>query len=176
MNPSSAFPEKTLRGRVWKFGDQVCGDDGVIEFSAVRDGFGKPFDTDLLRQMCFRKLRPDFALNVQPGDLVVGGENFAHHNHVEVSVAIKASGIAAVLVESCESGFIRRALSQGLPVMQVPGIVKAVEDGDIISVEPSTGLITVQGGGIIQAHPFSGKMVDIWRNGGLINALSKEFS
>ena len=109
---SASSAARTLRGRVWKFGDQVCGDDGIIEFAAVRDGFGKPFDVESLRQMCFRKLRPEFPSEVRPGDIVVGGANFAPHNHVEVSVALKASGISAVLVESCESGFIRRAMSQ----------------------------------------------------------------
>ena len=33
-----------LRGRVWKFGDHVSGDDGIIEFSIVATGFGKAFD------------------------------------------------------------------------------------------------------------------------------------
>ncbi len=31
-----AMSDTTLRGRVWKFGDQVSGDDGIIDFSAVR--------------------------------------------------------------------------------------------------------------------------------------------
>jgi 3-isopropylmalate/(R)-2-methylmalate dehydratase small subunit len=173
---TSTSSGNTLRGRVWKFGDQVCGDNGVIEFSAIRDGFGKPFDIPLLKEMCFRLLRPEFASTVQPGDLVVGGANFAHHNHVEVSVAIKASGIAAVLVESCESGFIRRALSQGLPVLLVPGILDAVQDSDVISVDPSTGIIGLADGGTIQANPFSPQMVAIWRSGGLVNALAKDLA
>ena len=112
-------PDLPMAGRVWKFGDQVSGDDGIIDFSAVREGFGKPMDEALLTAMCFRRINPRFPKEVQPGDLVVGGVNFAHHNHVEVSAAIRFSGIAAVLVESCESGFIRRALSQGLPVLTV---------------------------------------------------------
>ncbi|MDX3907014.1 MAG: hypothetical protein QHC78_15110 [Pigmentiphaga sp.] len=172
-NASSA---RTLRGRVWKFGDQVCGDDGIIEFAAVRDGFGKPFDLDLLRQMCFRKLRLEFPSQVQAGDLVVGGRNFAHHNHVEVSVALKASGIAAVLVESCESGFIRRALSQGLPVLIAPGITDAVADGDIIAVTPASGAIELADGRILQSPAFSPQMVEIWESGGLVNALAREFA
>ncbi|GAA0503288.1 hypothetical protein N5K27_08130 [Pigmentiphaga sp. GD03639] len=174
MNETSSV--RTLRGRVWKFGDQVCGDDGIIEFAAVRDGFGKPFDLDALRQMCFRQLRPEFPSQVRPGDIVVGGKNFAHHNHVEVSVAIKASGIAAVLVESCESGFIRRALSQGLPILLVPGITRAVADGDVIGVTPATGAIELADGRIIPSPPFSPQMVRIWESGGLVNALASEFA
>lgn len=166
----------TREGRVWKFGDQVSGDDGIIDFSAVRDGFGKAFDEPLLRQMCFRRLNPNFPAQVQPGDIVVGGQNFAHHNHIEVSAAIKLSGIAVVVVESSESGFIRRALSQGLPVIVMPGITQLVEDGDRIAVNPATGEIRLAGGRVVHARPFSERMVAIWQAGSLVESLRQEFS
>jgi 3-isopropylmalate/(R)-2-methylmalate dehydratase small subunit len=164
-----------LRGRVWKFGDNVSGDDGIIEFSIVAQGFGKAFDEEALRTMCFRRLRPEFPAEVRPGDLVVGGTNFAHHNHVEVSVAMKASGIAAVVVESCESGLIRRALNVGLPIMICPGIAAAVEDGEVMEADPATGLV-VAPRGRLQARPFSPRMVQIWRAGGTIALLEQEFA
>jgi len=165
--------DTTARGRVWKFGDHVCGDDGIIEFAAVRDGFGKPFDLDALRAMCFRKLRPEFPAEVRAGDIVVGGTNFAHHNHVEVSAAIKASGVSVVLVESCESGFVRRALSQGLAVVTVPGVTQAVSDGDVVSFDLADGVLTLASGAQLHSPPFSPHMIDIWRNGGLIPALAR---
>jgi 3-isopropylmalate/(R)-2-methylmalate dehydratase small subunit len=165
----------TARGRVWKFGDQVSGDDGIIDYSAVRDGFGKAFDEPLLRQMCFRRLNPRFPLEVRPGDIVVGGANFAHHNHIEVSAAIKLSGIAVVVVESAESGFIRRALSQGLPIVAMPGIGAHVADGDVISVNPATGRIVLANGASLQARPFSERMIAICKAGSLVEALRREF-
>ncbi|HYF20546.1 MAG TPA: aconitase family protein [Ramlibacter sp.] len=171
--PAVAGPTN-LRGKVWKFGDEVSGDAGIIDFSAVRDGFGKPFDEPLLKSMCFRKLNPDFPQQVRPGDIVVGGTNFAHQNHVEVSAAIKLSGIAAVVVESCESAFVRRALSQGLPVLVVPGISQAVAQDDVIEVDPATGIVRTAGGTVLRARPFSARMVAIWQAGGLIPSLQME--
>lgn len=168
--------EMNIRGKVWKFGDEVSGDDGIIDFSAVRDGFGKPFDAPLLREMCFRRLNPDFPKQVREGDLVVAGTNFAHQNHIEVSAAIKLSGIAAVIVESCESGFVRRALSQGLPVIVMPGITAAVNQDDVITVNPATGHIELANGDTMQAAAFSDRMVEIWQCGGLNAALEKEFA
>ena len=164
------------RGRVWKFGDNISGDDGIIEFSIVREGFGKAFDEDALRAMCFRSLRPEFPAEVRPGDIVVGGRNFGHHNHVEVSVAMKASGIATVIVESCESGIIRRALNVGLPIMTCPGIADTVEDGDVIEADPATGVIRNAAGVVLQARPFSPRMVQIWQAGGTIPLLEQEFA
>ncbi|PZW41870.1 3-isopropylmalate/(R)-2-methylmalate dehydratase small subunit [Humitalea rosea] len=165
-----------LRGSIWKFGDNVSGDDGIIEFSIIREGFGKAFDEDALRAMCFRRLRPEFPAEVRPGDLVVGGSNFGHHNHVEVSVAIKASGIGAVVVESCESGIIRRALNVGLPIMICPGIAAAVEDGEMLEADPATGLVTAASGRVLHARPFSARMVQVWRAGGAIPLLQQEFA
>jgi 3-isopropylmalate/(R)-2-methylmalate dehydratase small subunit len=166
----------TPRGRAWVFGDDVSGDDGIIEFAIIRDGFGKEFDEDALRAMCFRRLRPEFPAAVQAGDIVVGGRNFAHHNHVEVSVAIRASGIAVVVVESCDSGFLRRALNVGLPVMICPGIQGAVRDGDVIAADPATGIVTLADGSTRQSKPFSPRMVQIWRAGGTIPLLVREFA
>ncbi len=164
------------RGRVWKFGNDVSGDDGIIDFAIVREGFGKEFDEAALRAMCFRRLRPEFPAEVRPGDIVVGGHNFAHHNHVEVSVAIRASGIAAVVVESCDAGFVRRALNTGLPVMICPGIAEAVRDGEVIAADPATGLVTLPSGRVLRARPFSDRMVAIWRAGGVIPLLEREFA
>jgi len=166
----------TPRGRAWVFGDDVPGDDGIIEFAIIRDSFGKEFDEVALRAMCFRRLRPDFPAQVKAGDIVVGGRNFAHHNHVEVSVAIRASGIAVVVVESCDSGFLRRALNNGLPVMICPGIAAAVQDGDVISADPATGEVTLPSGQVLRSKPFSERMVEIWRAGGTIPLLEREFA
>jgi 3-isopropylmalate/(R)-2-methylmalate dehydratase small subunit len=141
----------------------------------VRDGFGKAFDEALLKQMCFRRLNPRFPLDVRPGDIVVGGANFAHHNHIEVSAAIKFSGVAVVVVESSESGFIRRALSQGLPIVVMPGITDHVADGEVIAVNPATGVIELASGKTLQARPFSERMISIWQAGSLVEALRREF-
>lgn len=166
----------TPRGRVWKFGNDVSGDDGIIEFAIVREGFGKAFDEDALRAMCFRRLRPEFPSEVRVGDIVVGGSNFAHHNHVEVSVAIRASGIAAVVVESCEAGFVRRALNTGLPVMICPGIAAAVADGELLEADPAAGEVRLPSGRVLRARPFSERMVEIWQAGGVIPLLEREFA
>lgn len=164
-----------LRGRVWKFGDNICGDDGIIDFEIVRKGFGKPLDHAALRAMCFKRLRPEFPDEVQPGDIVVAGSNFAHHNHIEVSVALKASGLAAILADSCESGFIRRALNVGLPVMTCPGASDLVEDGEEIAVDPGSGrIVAAKSGHALTFAPFSPHMIAVWQAGGIVPFLQRE--
>jgi 3-isopropylmalate dehydratase small subunit len=73
-------------------------------------------------------------------------------------------------------GFIRRALSQGLPVIVLPGITGLVADGDRISVDLATGEIRLADGRTAQARPFSDRMLAIWRAGSLVESLRQEFS
>ena len=137
----------SITGRVWKFGDNISGDNGIIEFSVIRD-FSQPFDESGLGKMCFAKIDPEFPDKVGKGDIVVGGSNFAHHSHPQVAVAIKAAGIAAVIVESTETGFLRKAINYGLPLLLCPGITGIVEAGEELSVDLASRNISV-----ITFHP-----------------------
>lgn len=162
-------------GRAWKFGDGVCGDDGIIQFSRIRDL--AVFDEPALKAMCFQLINPDFAPNVRPGDLVVAGRNFAHHSHPHVAVALKASGIAAAVIESCDSGFVRKALNIGLPVVICPGITGLVKPFEPIEVDIARGAVLHPASGrTLPVRPFSERMLGIVRAGGLILFLKSQYS
>lgn len=158
----------SITGRVWKFGDNISGDNGIIEFSVIRD-FSQPFDEGGLGKMCFAKIDPEFPENVRKGDLVVGGSNFAHHSHPQVAVAIKAAGIAAVIVESTETGFLRKAVNYGLPLLLCPGITGIVETGEELSVDLATGRVkNLTSEAELLAKPYSERMLAMIQLGGLI--------
>ncbi len=129
-----------VQGRVWKFGDNISADDGIIQYSQVPD-LGT-FDILALKAMCFATLRPEFPSEVKPGDVVVGGRNFGHHSHPHAGVAMRESGLGGVFVESCDSAFIRKALNVGLPVVTCPGISEFFEDGDRLSADLVKGTLT----------------------------------
>jgi 3-isopropylmalate/(R)-2-methylmalate dehydratase small subunit len=79
-------------------------------------------------------------------------------------------------VESCDSGFLRRALNNGLPVMICPGIHAAVRDGDVISADPATGTVTLADRRVLRSRPFSERMLQVWQAGGSIPLLEREFA
>ena len=164
-----------IGGRAWKFGDGVCGDDGIIQFSRIGD-LGV-YDEPALKAMCFQLINPEFARAVRPGDLLVAGHNFAHHSHPHVCVAIKASGIAAVVVESCDSGFVRKALNIGLPLVICPGITALVQPFEQLEVDLARGeVIHAASRRSLPARPFSERMLSIARAGGLIPLLKSQYS
>ncbi len=127
--------------------------------------------------MCFADLQPDFRERVQQGDLVVAGSNFGHHSHAHACVAMKESGIAACVVESCDSAFIRKALNVGLPMVVCPGVTGIVEQGDEIEVDLATGEVrNTRAGAVRHARPFSDRMIEVWRAGSLTRAMRQRLS
>ena len=160
----------TIEGRVWAFGDNVSADDGIIQYSQVPD-LGS-FDVPALKAMCFTLLMPDFPEKVRDGDIVVGGRNFGHHSHPHACVAMKESGVAACIVESCDSVFIRKALNVGLPVVPCPGITGIATTGDIVSTDLATGVArNVATGEERHYRPYAPQMIEVWQCGNLANAM-----
>jgi 3-isopropylmalate/(R)-2-methylmalate dehydratase small subunit len=161
-----------IRGRVWKFGDNISADDGIIQYSNVPDL--ATFDIPALKAMCFADLQPNFRAEVRSGDLVVAGRNFGHHSHPHACVAMKESGIAAAIVESCDSAFIRKALNVGLPMVVCPGVSTIVEQGEELELDLAIGLVrNARSGAARQARPFSDRMIEVWRAGSLPRALRR---
>ncbi|WEX08707.1 alpha-IPM isomerase [Chelativorans sp. AA-79] len=159
-----------ITGRAWKFGDNISADDGIIQYSKVPD-LGT-FDIPALKAMCFATIVPDFPRRVQEGDIVVAGRNFGHHSHPHAAVAMKESGIAAALVESCDSAFIRKALNAGLPVIPCPGITSIIEEGDTVETDLAHGAVrNLRTRKTLSYRPLAPRMIEVWRAGGLAPAL-----
>lgn len=164
-----------IAGRVWKFGDNISADDGIIQYSQVPD-LGT-FDIPALKAMCFTLIVPDFPERVRAGDIVVAGRNFGHHSHPHACVAMKESGIAAALVESCDSVFIRKALNVGLPVIPCPGVAALVEDGAMLETDLATGVaVNPATGARATYRPFAPRMIEVWQAGDLATALRRRFA
>ncbi len=164
-----------IRGRAWKFGDNISADDGIIQYSQVPSL--DTFDIPALKAMCFAELQPRFRAEVRAGDIVVAGRNFGHHSHQHACVAMKESGIAACVVESTDSAFIRKALNIGLPIIVCPGITALVDQGQTLEADLGTGDIrNVATAAALHARPFSARMLDIWRAGGFAPAMRQLLS
>lgn len=123
-----------LRGRVWVFGDEINTDT-----MAPGIYFKEPME--IMAQHCLEAVDPDFAPNVQPGDIVVGGKNFGVGSAREqAAMAFRHLGVGAILAESFSRIFYRNAINFGLPLLIFPqaGEIKA---GEVLEVDPVAGLI-----------------------------------
>ncbi|HKD77455.1 MAG TPA: 3-isopropylmalate dehydratase, partial [Ktedonobacterales bacterium] len=121
--------------RVWRLGDNVNTDQ------IIPGRYNVTTDRAQLAKYCLCEHRPDFAANVAPGDIVVAGRNFGCGSSREhAAVALKATGIAAVVAVSFARIFYRNAINIGLPVLSAPAAV-ALEDGEQVEIDTAAGTI-----------------------------------
>ena len=111
--------------RMWLFGEHVDTDQIV-------PGRYAPYMTseEDLKKYPFIEARPEFAQEVEAGDIIVAGKNFGCGSSREYAPrALTAVGIAAVLAPTFSRIFYRNALNLGLPLYEVD-LTADVQDGD----------------------------------------------
>ena len=95
-----------------------------------------------------------------------------HPNARHAPVAIKASGISCVIAKSFARIFYRNAINIGLPILECPADSEAIAEGDTVSIDFDTGVITDETTGrTFQAAPFPPFIQNIIAKGGLMNSL-----
>jgi 3-isopropylmalate/(R)-2-methylmalate dehydratase small subunit len=153
-----------LNGRVWKFGDNV-NTDAIIPARYLNVS-----DQELLAKNCFVDVRPGFSKTVQPGDVIVAGNNFGCGSSREhAPLAIKAVGVSVVIAKSFARIFYRNAFNIGLPILESEEAYKGFEEGSPIEVDLESGEIRGGNNGIcVTAKPIPPFMREIVQAGGLV--------
>jgi len=155
--------------RAWKFGDDINTD-------VITPGrYTVTTDRKRLGEIAFIEYRPEFAKEVQEGDVIVAGNNFGCGSSREHSpVAIKAAGISAVVAKSFARIFFRNSINIGLSLFVCEDADK-IDDGDTVEVNTKTGEVHDKTKGIvIKAKPLPEFMQRIVEKGGLVNFLRSD--
>ena len=85
-------------------------------------------DARELASHCMEDIDKDFINNVKDGDIMVGGWNFGCGSSREhAPLAIKTAGISVVIAKSFARIFYRNSINIGLPIMECPEAVDAIE-------------------------------------------------
>ena len=150
--------------RIWRLGDNVNTDQ------IIPGRYNVTTDRAHLAKHCLCEHRPDFAAGVAAGDILVAGRNFGCGSSREhAAVALKATGLTAVIAGSFARIFYRNAINIGLPVLIAPDASAALEDGDTIQVDIARGTIhDLARGRTFQAEPLPEFVQRIVEAGGII--------
>lgn len=162
--------DKTLvfTGRVWKFGDLI-NTDLIMPSKAFRMPKAEQ------HTFCFEAVRPEFARDVKPGDIVVAGENFGMGSSRPIGDVMRAAGIVAVIAESINGLAMRTCVNSSLPAINCLGVSKLFEDGDTARVDFLAGRIeNLTQGTALQTHPMASLLVEIVAAGGVVPMLLKD--
>jgi len=164
MTNTRIVPIRVMTGTVWAYGDNV--DTDVI----IPARYLNVSTPEELARHCMEDIDPGFASAVQPGDIIVAGENFGCGSSREhAPLAIKGSGIACVVAKSFARIFYRNAINVGLPILECPDAVAETQKGDRLTVDLRSGTITNQRTGRThRTPPFPDFIMRIVQAGGLV--------
>jgi 3-isopropylmalate/(R)-2-methylmalate dehydratase small subunit len=153
-----------LRGRVWKYGDNV---DTDVIIPARYLNVSAPEE---LARHCMEDIDPSFAGAVQPGDVIVAGDNFGCGSSREhAPLAIRAAGVSCVVAGSFARIFYRNAINVGLPILECPPAAEAAEIGHQLEIDLAAGQVhNLTIGQVYQAEPYPPFMMNIINAGGLV--------
>ncbi len=162
-----------LSGRSWVWGDDV-NTDIIIPFRFK----ARTNDPVEMAKYCMYGFDPEFYKKVKAGDIFVAGKNFGGGSSREQApVAIKYSGVSAVVAESFARIFYRNSFAIGLPALEVPGISKEIEQFDEVEVNLGEWSVKrLKDGKIFPGLKVTGFLRELLMEGGLVEFYKKHKS
>lgn len=157
-----------MNSRAHKFGDDVNTDyiiSGRYKFSIT--------DPKELGKHIFEDIIPNFSQKIKEGDFIVAGKNFGcGSSREQAPLAIKASGIKAVVAKSFARIFYRNAINLGL--MLIEADTSQIKDGDELEIDLEQNKIKDLTQNIeIDIKPLPPLMQEILKTGGAIEYFKK---
>ena len=160
---SSEITPKIIRGRAWKYGDNINTDvlfPGKYTYTVSERA-------DIARH-ALEDLDPAFAAGVQPGDVLVAGRNFGcGSSREQAATCLVYNGVGAVIAESFSRIFYRNALNNGLLAIVCPAAAQAIGHGAAVEVDVAASVVRC-GGQEFAFAPLSAGVMGIVEAGGLV--------
>jgi 3-isopropylmalate/(R)-2-methylmalate dehydratase small subunit len=155
--------------RAWVVGDN-------LDTDALAPGKYMKFSIDEIAKHCLESLRPEFAAQARPGDLLVGGRNLGTGSSREQAPqALRQLGIAAVVAPSFAGLFYRNALNLGLPAL-VCAESGLIQDGDAVELDLGAARIQLASGKSLACEPIPDHLLAMLADGGLLPHLEKRLA
>ncbi|MDQ1275575.1 MAG: methanogen homoaconitase small subunit [Euryarchaeota archaeon] len=152
--------ENPIKGRVWKFGDDI--DTDVI----IPGKYLRTKDMQVFAAHAMEGIDPEFSKKAKPGDIIVAGDNFGcGSSREQAPLALKHAGIACVVAKSFARIFFRNAINVGLPLMEAD---IECDVGDEIEVDLLKGEVRVSGKGVFRGNKLPDFLLEMLTDGGLV--------
>ncbi len=161
-----------IQGKVIQYGDNV--DTDVI----IPARYLTATDPLELAKHCMEDIDPDFQKKRNNHPIIVAGKNFGCGSSREhAPLAIKGSGIKAIIASSFARIFYRNAINVGLPILELEEADTRLSSGDEVEINIQKGTITnLTQNKVYQAQPFPPFIQEIMARGGLMNLVKERIS
>ena len=162
--------------RVWRL-------PADVDTDALAPGRWMKYSAEVIAQHCLESLRPQFALEARPGDVIVAGSNFGiGSSREQAASALVHLGIAAVIAPCFGGLFFRNAFNVGLPLLTCRD-AEAIADGERVVFDLQRGLVrcvadaqgreVADGGLLLACDPIPGFLIELVQAGGLLPLLKR---
>ncbi len=158
-----------ISGKALKYGDNI--DTDVI----IPACYLTSTDPAELAQHCLEGLDPTFCEKASSAGILVAGKNFGGGSSREhAPLAIKASGVKAVIAASFARIFYRNAINIGLPILESEEAAEKIKEGDQLEIDLDKGEIKdLTSGETFPVNPFPPFLQEIIERGGLMNLVKE---
>ncbi|MFZ4413840.1 MAG: aconitase/3-isopropylmalate dehydratase large subunit family protein [Bacteroidales bacterium] len=124
---------------------------------------------DKIMPYLFKGFDDTFAERVQANDIVIAGANFGCGSSREhPAVGLAYANVKAVICKSVNRIFYRSSVNQGLPIIVLPEVVDAFQQGNEVKLDFVKGEIKV-GETIFKFAPLPAKLMGVFNAKGLVN-------
>jgi 3-isopropylmalate/(R)-2-methylmalate dehydratase small subunit len=162
--------------RVWRL-------PADVDTDALAPGRWMKYSAEVIARHCLESLRPQFALEARPGDVIVAGANFGiGSSREQAASALVHLGIAAVIAPSFGGLFYRNAFNVGLPLLTCRD-AEAIADGERVWFDLQRGLVrcVVDAVGrdladrepLLSCEPIPPFLLELVQAGGLLSQLKR---
>jgi 3-isopropylmalate/(R)-2-methylmalate dehydratase small subunit len=162
--------------RVWRL-------PADVDTDALAPGRWMKYSAEVIAQHCLESLRPQFALEARPGDVIVAGANFGiGSSREQAASALVHLGIAAVIAPSFGGLFYRNAFNVGLPLLTCRD-AEAIADGERVSFDLQRSLVRCVAdaagrdledcGPLLRCEPIPAWLLEVVQAGGLLPQLKR---
>ena len=157
-----------LRGRVWKYGDDVNTDvifPGKYTYTVT--------DPREQARHALEDLDPNFVGSAQPGDIIVAGRNWGNGSSREqAATCLKYAGVTAIIAKSFARIHFRNLVNNGLVPIVCAAAVDAIQDGATVEIDLAAHTLRCAAG-VFDFPALSPSLLTIVETGGLIPMLRR---
>ena len=158
-----------IKGRARKYGDNINTD-------IITPGKYMELSIEDMKKHVMEGVDEHFYKRIQKGDILVCENNCGSGSSRETApIALKASGINAVVACSFARIFYRNSFNIGLPALEISEAV-SIEENDILEINLAKGIIkNITKNEHYKFNPIPPILLDMLEAGGLVPQLKKQF-
>jgi 3-isopropylmalate/(R)-2-methylmalate dehydratase small subunit len=155
--------------RTWKLPADVDTDQ-------LAPGVTMKHGIEVTARHCLEAVRPEFALGVRCGDVVVAGAHFGIGSSREQAASVLVHlGLAAVIAPSYSGLYFRNAFNVGLLLLTCPEADR-IDDGEALTLDARAGCVSRADGSTLRCDPIPGFLLDMVDAGGLLPQLKRRLT